>query len=301
MFCNKLIKSAFFLPAAVLLTACGADDEARWVHEDDVVLVEVGGEPVTKAMLEVVMENGGVGEDDTERMRELLDGLIRLQVVANAAEQQGLSDDPKVRAERRIADLRVQNVRFLDRYREDNPVTEGDIQRAYREQVERSGRARYRIEAVPFEQQSEALAALDAVERGERDFADVVAVAEASGATVVRPDWIDLSQVPASFAESLEEAEAGEVLPVPQAMGDSWLAVRVLAIDDLEPPPLADVREGIRRTLTARQGEALVEELFQGAEIVPMLPMTAADPEVDSDREPDADGPSGDPSGARSE
>lgn len=287
MSCNRLIHIVLLVPVAMLLAACSDDDDARWVHEDDVVLVEVGGEPVTKAMLEVVMENGGVTEDDTERMRELLDGLIRLQVVANAAEQQGLSDEAKVRAERRIADLRVQNVRFLDRYREDNPVTEGDIQRAYREQVERSGQARYRIEAVPFEQQSEALAALDAVENGERDFADVVAVAEASGATVVRPDWIDLSQVPASFAESLEQADAGAVLPVPQAMGDSWLAVRVLEIEDLEPPPLADVREGIRRTLTARQGEALVEELFQGADIVPMLPMTTAEPDVDADGDSD--------------
>ncbi len=293
MSCKRLIHIALLVPVAMLLAACSDDDDARWVHEDDVVLVEVGGEPVTKAMLEVVMENGGVTEDDTERMRELLDGLIRLQVVANAAEQQGLSDEAKVRAERRIADLRVQNVRFLDRYREDNPVTEGDIQRAYREQVERSGQARYRIEAVPFEQQSEALAALDAVENGERDFADVVAVAEASGATVVRPDWIDLSQVPASFAESLEQADAGAVLPVPQAMGDSWLAVRVLEIEDLEPPPLADVREGIRRTLTARQGEALVEELFQGADIVPMLPMTTAEPDVDADADGDSDEPPG--------
>lgn len=293
MSCKRLIHIALLVPVAMLLAACSDDDDARWVHEDDVVLVEVGGEPVTKAMLEVVMENGGVTEDDTERMRELLDGLIRLQVVANAAEQQGLSDEAKVRAERRIADLRVQNVRFLDRYREDNPVTEGDIQRAYREQVERSGQARYRIEAVPFEQQSEALAALDAVENGERDFADVVAVAEASGATVVRPDWIDLSQVPASFAESLEQADAGAVLPVPQAMGDSWLAVRVLEIEDLEPPPLADVREGIRRTLTARQGEALVEELFQGADIVPMLPMTTAEPDVDAGADGDSDEPPG--------
>lgn len=293
MSCNRLIHIVLLVPVAMLLAACSDDDDARWVHEDDVVLVEVGGEPVTKAMLEVVMENGGVTEDDTERMRELLDGLIRLQVVANAAEQQGLSDEAKVRAERRIADLRVQNVRFLDRYREDNPVTEGDIQRAYREQVERSGQARYRIEAVPFEQQSEALAALDAVENGERDFADVVAVAEASGATVVRPDWIDLSQVPASFAESLEQADAGAVLPVPQAMGDSWLAVRVLEIEDLEPPPLADVREGIRRTLTARQGEALVEELFQGADIVPMLPMTTAEPDVDAGADGDSDEPPG--------
>lgn len=281
MFCKRLTGVLIVASSTVLVTACGGYGDAEWVHEEDVVLVEVGGEPVTKAMLEVVMENGGVGEDDTERMRELLDGLIRLQVVANAANRQGLSDEVKVRAERRIADLRVQNVRFLDRYREDNPVTEGDIQRAYREQVERSGGARYRIEAVPFERQSEALAALDAVEQGEREFDDVVAVAEASGATVVRPDWIDLSQVPANFADALEGTEPGAVLPVPQAMGDSWLAVRVLDTDELEPPPLADVREGIRRTLSAQQGEALVEELFQGAEIVPMLPMTAANPEVD--------------------
>lgn len=278
---RKHMIKIFFASASVLvLAACGGESD-DWVHPDDVVLVEVGGEPVTKAMLEVVMETRGVGADEPERMRELLDGLIRLQVVANQAEQQGLSNEMKLKAERRIADLRVQNVRYLERYQQDNPITERDIQQVYREQVERSGDRRYRIEAVPFADQVEALAAINAVNDGERSFEEVTAAAEELGASVVRPDWIDLSQVPVNFADALADAEVGEILPVPQAMGDSWLAVRLVETEDLTPPPLADVREGIRRTLESRQGEALVEELFQSAPIVPMLPLDQAADEVD--------------------
>lgn len=286
---KRMIKIGFCTIAILVLTACGSES-GDWVHPDDVVLVEVGGEPVTKAMLEVVMETRGVEADDPERMRELLDGLIRLQVVANQAEQQGVSNEMKLKAERRIADLRVQNVRYLERYQEDNPITERDIQEVYREQVDRSGDQRYRIEAVPFADQVEALAAINAVNDGERSFEEITAAAEELGASVVRPDWIDLSQVPVNFADALADAEVGEVLPVPQAMGESWLAVRLVETEDLSPPPLADVREGIRRTLESRQGEALVEELFQSAAIVPMLPLDQAADEVEPDAATDGEG-----------
>jgi len=270
---KKLVITAAF---AVLLAGCGSQGDDQWVHPDDVVLVEVGGEPVTKAMLEVTMEARGVSEDETERMRELLDGLIRLQAVANAARDQGATETAKMRAERRINDLRLTNVRFLDQFQEQNPVTESEIVRVYREQVARAGDRRYRIEAVQFADQSAALDALESVTDGERDFAAMSAEAGAAGLQMLRPNWIDVSQVPATFAEALAAAEPGQVLATPQAMGQGWLAVRLIDTESLEPPPLEDVREGIRRTLASQRGEALVESLLEDAEIVPMLPMDAA-------------------------
>ena len=276
MISNPLKKSVILASFAVLIAGCGQQGGDQWVHEDDVVLVEVGGEPVTKAMLEVTMEARGVSEDETERMRELLDGLIRLQAVANAARDQGMTDSAKMRAERRINDLRLTNVRFLEQFQEQNPVTESEIVRVYREQVDRAGDRRFRIEAVQFADQSAALDALASVIDGERDFAAMAAAAQAEGLQVLRPNWIDASQVPATFGEALAAAEPGQVLPTPQAMGQGWLAVRLVETEALDAPPLEEVREGIRRTLASQRSEALVESLFEDAEIVPMLPMDAA-------------------------
>lgn len=276
MISNPLKKIVILASFAVLIAGCGQQGGDQWVHENDVVLVEVGGEPVTKAMLEVTMEARGVSEDETDRMRELLDGLIRLQAVANAARDQGMADTAKMRAERRINDLRLTNVRFLEGFQEQNPVTESEITRVYREQVERAGDRRYRIEAVQFPDQSGALDALDSVTGGQRDFSAMASEAEAAGLQVLRPNWIDSSQVPATFGEALAAAEPGQVLPTPQAMGQGWLAVRLVETEALEAPPLDEVREGIRRTLASQRSEALVESLFEDAEIVPMLPMDAA-------------------------
>ncbi|NKI36270.1 hypothetical protein HFP89_13955 [Wenzhouxiangella sp. XN79A] len=289
MISNPLKKYVILASLAVLIAGCGQPGGDQWVHEDDVVLVEVGGEPVTKAMLEVTMEARGVSEDETDRMRELLDGLIRLQAVANAARDQGMVDTAKMRAERRINDLRLTNVRFLEGFQERNPVTESEIARVYREQVERAGDRRYRIEAVQFPDQSGALDALDSVTGGQRDFSAMASEAEAAGLQVLRPNWIDSSQVPATFGEALAAAEPGQVLPTPQAMGQGWLAVRLVETEALEPPPLDEVREGIRRTLASQRSEALVESLFEDAEIVPMLPMDAATGETGETGDADGD------------
>jgi parvulin-like peptidyl-prolyl isomerase len=288
---NRLKNIAIILASSLILAACGSqEDPYDWVHEDDVVLVEVGGEPVTKAMLEVTMEARGVSEDETDRMRELLDGLIRLQAVANAARDQGAIETAKMRAERRINDLRLTNVRFLDQFQTQNPVTDADIARVYREQVERAGDRRFRIEAVQFNDQVAALEALESVSSGERDFSAMAAEAQSQGLQVLRPNWIDASQVPATFADALASAAPGEVLATPQAMGQAWVAARLIETEMLEPPPLEDVREGIRRTLASQRSEALVESLFEDAVIVPMLPMDAAASEGGAEAEAEEEG-----------
>ena len=88
---NSKLLTSFVITA--LLSGCGGADNERdiagmLVADDDVVLVEVDGAPVTLPMLEFLMEIRDVDEEDTEGMRELLDELIRLRAVANRAAEE---------------------------------------------------------------------------------------------------------------------------------------------------------------------------------------------------------------------
>ncbi|TVQ34016.1 MAG: hypothetical protein EA370_11235, partial [Wenzhouxiangella sp.] len=95
------------------LAACGSDRQDQGlVDDDDVVLVLVDGQPVTLPMLEFMMSSRGVSEDDHEGMRELLDELIRLRAVANAARAEGLDREPQVRARRMLRDLETLQLRY---------------------------------------------------------------------------------------------------------------------------------------------------------------------------------------------
>jgi len=262
--------------AFLSLLGCQQDAGDPLVTEADVVLVEVNGEPVTLPMLEYLMEARGIAEDDTEGMRQMLDELIRLRAVANAARREGISGRERVRAERMIKDIEVQYVRYLEQLQRDNPITDAEIQAAYREQLDRSGDTRYQLETIEFAAQPEAMAELQALQAGEFDFDAAIDRATEAGRIARRTDWVDASQVPPEFMPVLEETEPGEVAGELLPYGQQWLVVRVLDRDALEAPPLEDVRDGIRRTLTRERAQAAIDLLFEQAEITPMLPLDEA-------------------------
>src|SRR6056297_2061116 len=201
----------FFLLAAV--GGCGdSEGDYRLVTDDDVLLVEVDGAPVTLPMLEFLMEVRGVDEEDTEGMRELLDELIRLRAVANRAAEEQISSREKVRAERMVKDIEIQYVRYLEHFQAENPISDEQLRAVYDAQVERAGDRRYQIETVEFSGQAPALEQLDALRAGEITFQQAIDQATAENRVARRTDWVDASQVPVDFAAVLAETDAGEVV-----------------------------------------------------------------------------------------
>lgn len=280
-----------FLGLFSLLTGCGgSSSDHPLVFEEDVVLVEVDGRPVTLSMLEHLMEVRGVTEEDEDGMRGLLDELIRLQAVANRAQVEGVSDDPDIRAQRMIRDIETQYVGYLQRFQLDNPVTDDEIRSVYRAQVQRTDDRRFKLETIEFETQGPALEELLALESGERSFDEAIERATEEGRLARRTDWIDSTQVPADFAPALGASESGDVVESLLPYEGRWQVVRVIETEPFEPPPLSEVREGIRRELTREKIEAMVEQTYQDAQITPMLPLNDAGSEDDGGEAPPGDG-----------
>ena len=269
-------RTLFSILFILLIAGCGQSGKGRGTVEvlvapDDVVLVEVDGQPVTLPMLEFLMEVRGVEESDNEGMRELLDELIRLRAVANRASAEEISSRQRVRAERMIKDIEVQYVRYLEHFQRENPVTDEEIRSVYQAQVERAGDRRYKLETIEFGNQADALEQLDALLEGEMDFQAALLQADSAGRIARRTDWIDASQVPGDFAELLADIEADSVVDSLLPYQDQWLIVRVAEIDALDPPELDEVREGIRRTLVRERTQAMIGRTYDQAEITPML------------------------------
>ena len=252
----------------VWLSGCdGRHTSHPLIDPEDIILLTVDGEPISIPMLEFMMTVRGVGEDDIEGMRGLLDELIRLRAVTNAAAREGIAESPAFRAERLVRDLeRVQLAYFTHIY-EQHPVTERQIEAVYASQLERAGTRQFQLQWVTYGQQLEALRDLARLEMGELNFAELAASAPA------RSQWVDRSQLPASIAAQVDEFEIGMVLPEPLPSPTGWQLAQVQDIRPLQAPALSEVRDGIERMLVRQRLEALVEDLYQAADIVPQLPM----------------------------
>lgn len=260
---------AFLFP---FLVACQPETE-RLVSAEDVILVEVDGRPISLPMLEFMMVQRGIDEDDHEAMREILDELIRLRAVANAAEREGLADEPGVRAQRALRDMETLQLEYFTRVHEQYPVTEQAVVETYNNQIERSGDRQFRLRTIAYPDQADALTQLAALQDDEISFEQLVANAEREGLLVEPTGWVDRSQLGAELGPLLQDAAQGDVLSAPLRTPQGWRLLQVEATRALEPPPMESVREGIERQLVRQRLEALVEDLYQAAEITPMLPL----------------------------
>jgi len=277
----KLLILCILGPA--LLVGCnpGSDGE-QWVTEEDVVLVEVDGAPISLPMLEFMMANRGVSEDDHEAMRGLLDELIRLRVVANAAINEGIASDARLRAQRAIRDMETLQIAYFTDIYERYPVTPTQIEETYARQLERSGTQQYQLQTIAYGSQSEALIALVGLNEGEFGFDELLSRAEAENRVIDTTAWIDRSQLPERIHAELADASVGQSLslPLPAPNGQEWLVAQIVDQRPLEAPSLEEVREGIARSLVRQRLEALVDDLFEAADIQPMLEMDAPAPET---------------------
>jgi len=263
--------------AFVFLVACqgqsGASSDDALVKEDDVLLVLVDGEPISLPMLEFVMETRGISESDEEAMRNVLDELIRMQAVQNAADASGLTGEPRVRAIRRLRDLEAVRATYLERLIAENPVSEAEIRQLYAAQTERSGRQQYQIETVVYSNQPSVLKDLARLETGEISYGALLTEARDVGRVVDQPLWVDLSQLPPDVGTLLSEAAPGDVINVPLQTPQGWRIVHLVETRDFDPPPLEDVRDGIVQTIRRQRIDAHVEGLYDAAKITPMLPI----------------------------
>lgn len=260
--------------AVLALAGCqGGSDEESLVAEEDTILVLVDGQPVTLPMLEFMMSNRGVVETDHEAMRELLEELIRLRAVANAAREEGMDREPRVRAQRMIRDMETLQLRYFDQVYRDHPVTDEDVEAVYRSQVERSGNRQYQIETIVYGSQAQALAQLVQLDEGQSSFDELKDAAQADGLGVDEGLWVDRSQLPEDIALLFDEIEVNEVVGLPLETPQGWRVIRVVDTRPIEVPTMESVREGITRHLVRQRLEALVEDLYDAAEITPMLPV----------------------------
>ena len=273
------MKTTRLLAALVLagvLVGCQSEPTGL-IDPEDVILVEVDGEPVSLPMLEFMMGQRNIDENDHEAMRELLDELIRLRAVANAAQREGLADEPRVRAQRLIRDLETLQVQYFTRIYEQYPVTDEDIRATFEAQLERSGSHQFRLETIVYPSQSAALLQLAALEDGEVDFDTLRQDAQAGGLAVEPTGWVDRSQLGPELGPVLADAEVGDVLPEPLQTPQGWRVLKIADKRPLQAPSLDSVRDGIERQLTRQRLEALVEDLYQASDITPMLPLEEAE------------------------
>ncbi len=206
----------------------------------------------------------------------LLDRLVDVRLLAEAAREQGLSEDEEVRRRRvELEDRLLSNV-FLERYVAEN-VTTAAVRARYDAMVAlRRANLEVRARHIIVETEEEAEAVIAELDAGE--VFPTLARERSIGPSAERGGdlgYFFSRRMDPDFAEALNALEPGSYTAEPVETGFGWHVILLVDRRDDDVPSFLDMRDQLREELTREAMGRLVGSLRQRASLE-MFPEDAA-------------------------
>lgn len=273
------LKSALLLGTAVALgtTACTkpADDAAKpgsaAAAPAAATAVTVNGTKLSTAMVDTWLQavaGKPVGEVPQEQRDELVDELVTMTLVAQAAEKDGLTKDPDVQA--RIDLLRTQVLAQMasEKYAEMHPVSDDEVKQEYDEQIAKMPKE-YKARHILVEQKETAESIIRELEAG-GDFATLAKKeSKDPGSAENGGDlgWFPGGAMVKPFSDAVAALEKGATTKEPVQTQYGWHVIRLEDTREPEAPAFEDVKDQVKVFAQRKKFQQYLEELRKTAKI----------------------------------
>jgi peptidyl-prolyl cis-trans isomerase C len=262
----KLLKTALFSLSALMLAACHPNTPAAPAAATDIVAT-VNGDSITRDMYNLYL-NGYAQQQNkdpatlTQQDREnLLDSLIKLQLVAQQATKDGVTKDPRIVA---LIDLQRMNVMqqgFLERFTKENKPTDAELQAAQLSHSE------YHVEHILVTTQDAAAKVIDELNKGAK-FEDL-AKKESTDTKDEGGDlgWQTIDRLPKPLADAIVALQPGDYTRVPVQTVYGWHVVKLVETRPLTPQAFDAAKARVTNVVLDTKFLAYVSGLLAKAQI----------------------------------
>ncbi|HWJ07331.1 MAG TPA: peptidylprolyl isomerase [Steroidobacteraceae bacterium] len=267
------------LGAAIALgtTACTkpADDAAKpgsaAATPAATTVVTVNGAKISAEMVDTFVQaiTGKPAAEATKEQRdELVNELVSMTLVAQAAEKDGLTKDPDVQA--RIELLRTQVLAQMasEKYAESHPVSDDEVKKEYDDQIAKMPKE-YKARHILVEQKETAESIIRELAAG-GDFA-ALAKKESkdpgSAANGGDLGWFSGQSMVKPFSDAVATLEKGATTKEPVQTQYGWHVIRLEDSRQPEAPAFDDVKDQVKTFAQRKKIQAYVEELRKTAKI----------------------------------
>lgn len=248
------------------------DDEATENGADtgdtgDDVVATVNGEPVTATQLEMYAARRGAPESPDQR-RGLVDDLISIELLVQAARRDGVHERPDIAAQIRMQrDALLAQTVIRERIDAD-PITEEELQAEYEKYMDEGVSEELHARHILVEEEALARRLIQQLDDG-ADFAELAAEYSIDGSAEQGGDlgWFDPEMMVAPFARAAGELEPGTYTPEPVETRFGWHVIRLEDRRSGEPASFEEMRGELENFLQSERIESWVNELRESAEI----------------------------------
>ncbi len=219
----------------------------------DVFVQAVTGKPATEAT--------------PEQKSKMLDQLIDMTIVAQAAEKEGLQNDPATKARISLLTTQILAQSATEKYLKTHPVSETEVKADYDAQVANVP-MEYKAQHILVDTKEQAEAIIKELDAG-ADFAKLAAKdsKDPSGKNGGDLGWFSLQSMVKPFSDALAALKKGETTQQPVQTQYGWHVIRLEDTRTPTIPAFEDVKQQVEQMTQRKKIEAYLEELRKNAKI----------------------------------
>ena len=235
------------------------------------VVTTVNGKPVQESLFRFYALNGfqkTAEQLDEEERERLLDDLIRLRLLADAADERGLPNERTIAAELELQRLQLIARAAATRFLEENPASEAELRALYEENLPRLSTSQYKARHILLDTEDETTSVIEALDDGE-DFAELARERSTgpTGPSGGDLGWFSADSMVEPFADAVRAMDDGSYSSEPVQTRFGWHVIMLEETRDQQPPGLEAVRDDLTRAVEQQKLEAYVNSLRDAAVI----------------------------------
>lgn len=272
----KLLK-ALPLMALIAVTACNrmgpATNSAQTAATPaDKPVAVVNGTDISRATYDYYVRNtaGKAATELTADQRsQLLDNLVRGEIIAQEAEKQGLDKSGDTRSLLQLSRLQILEQAGAEHYLQDKKPTDAELQAEYRQQVDAMPKTQYHARHILVANQNEAQQILEQLKKGAKfeDLAKKDSIDPGSKNQGGDLGWFSPSNMVKPFAEAVMALKKDELTPQPVQTQYGWHVIQLLDTRETPVPPFDQVKDRVTQLLQQKKFRAYQDDLLKTAKV----------------------------------
>ena len=216
-------------------------------------LAVVNGKAVPTSRVEAMvaqLEQSGRPVDEATR-GQIKQHLTKLEIFAQAAEQQGIKAKPEYKQMSELALQQVLVNELFTQFERKNPVSDADIKAEYDKFVASNTGKEFRARHILVESETEAKALIAQIKGGAsfEELAKAKSKDPGSGANGGDLDWAAPGNYVPEFSAAMQQLDKGQLTETPVKSQFGWHIIRVDDIRQAKLPSLEEVKPQIAQQM----------------------------------------------------
>jgi peptidyl-prolyl cis-trans isomerase C len=244
-------------------------------------LVTVNGKAISQELFEDYVKavaGKPASELTAEDRDQIKENLVRIELIAQQAEKDGLTKDPETANRLELTRLNLLQQASAQRYLKDRTPSETDLRAEYDAQMAATPMVEYHARHILLSSEENAQKVIQQLQGG-ADFAKLARTLSGDKGSAAKGgdlDWFAPGAMVKPFGDALAGLKPNEYTKTPVQTQFGWHVIQLLGTRDRTPPTFDAVKDQIKQILMQKKFKAYSDDMLKTAKIDPPLPGMAA-------------------------